>query len=105
MRLEYDLNAGALYVSLSDHDVARTQVIDDNTCVDLDAGGVVVGIEVIATSAPWPVDRLLRDYQLPPGEAEQLRTYFLVSLPDAIPGTGPLARYEAPTMTVVGAAA
>jgi uncharacterized protein YuzE len=104
MRLDYDLNVGALYISLSDHEVVRTHAIDDNTSVDLDADGVVVGIEVIATNYPWPVDAVLRDYRLPPGETAQLRSYFRPSIPDALPAAGPVTRHQAPDMSIVAVA-
>lgn len=100
MRLDFDLTAGALYISLSDHDVARTQVVDDNTCVDLDADGVVVGIEVIAVDYPWPVDEVLGNYRFPDGEAAWIRAYFRPSIPDARPVGAPVTRHEAPAMSI-----
>jgi uncharacterized protein YuzE len=100
MRLDYDLNAGALYISLSDHDVARTRVVDDNTCVDLDVGGVVVGIEVIAVDYPWPVDAVLRDYPIAADEAAQLRAYFRPSIPGTSPAAAPVTRHEAPALSI-----
>lgn len=99
MRLDYDLNVGALYISLSDHDVARTRVVDDNTTVDLDEDGVAVGIEVIATACPWPVEDVLRDFTMPAGEAENIRAYFRPSIPDTVAGA-PVTRYEAPAILV-----
>jgi uncharacterized protein YuzE len=99
MRLDFDLNVGALYISLSDHDVARTRVVDDNTMVDLDAGGVAVGIEVIATAYPWPVEDVLRDFRMPPGQVEQVRSYFRPSIPGTTEAA-PVTRYEAPAILV-----
>ena len=57
MKLEYDLNAGALYIRLSDVEIAHTAEAGDNAAVDLDASGGVVGIEVISVDYPWPADR------------------------------------------------
>lgn len=43
----YDTEAGAWYMRVSDHPVARTEQIGPGTLVDFDADGVVVGVEVI----------------------------------------------------------
>jgi uncharacterized protein YuzE len=76
MQLKYDLNVGALYIRLTDRAVARTHEIDDNTFVDLDAAGGVVGIEVISIVHPWALNHILRDYSLPASEVAQLHAYF-----------------------------
>jgi uncharacterized protein YuzE len=76
MQLKYDLDAGALYITLADRPVARTRGIDDNTSIDLDEAGEVVGIEVISIRHPWPLGRILREYSIPAAEAAQLRAYF-----------------------------
>lgn len=76
MQLEYDLNVGALYIRLSDAEVARTREVGDNAAVDLDAAGGVVGIEVISAAYPWPLADILAAYTIPPEEAAQLRAYF-----------------------------
>lgn len=76
MQLEYDLSDGALYIRLSDHEIASSRDVDDNTNVDLDDRGFVTGIEVIDTGLPWPVAEIIRDFELPDGEMEQIRSYF-----------------------------
>ena len=76
MRLSYDLDAGALYIELGDREVALTRQVDDNTLVDLDEGGNVVGIEVTATGHPWGLESVLGTYKVPGPEAAQLRAYF-----------------------------
>jgi uncharacterized protein YuzE len=76
MELKYDLNVGALYIRLTDHAVARTRDIDDNTVVDIDVDGGVVGIEVISIGHPWALDDVLRDYAIPAAAAAQMRAYF-----------------------------
>lgn len=111
MRLEYDLNVGALYISLSSHEVARTRIVDDNTCVDFDADGMVVGIEIVSTDSPWPVEIILSEYRLPPGEIEQFSKYFRPPMADLdAPGSvlTPksavlVTRHESPTMRIVPA--
>ena len=76
MRLKYDLNIGALYVRITDQPVARTREVDDNTFVDLDKDGGVIGIEVISIAHPWALSRILHDYDITAAEAAQLRAYF-----------------------------
>lgn len=76
MELKYDLNVGALYIRLTDRAVARTRDIDDNTVVDIDVDGGVVGIEVISIGHPWALDDVLRDYAIPAAAAAQMRAYF-----------------------------
>ena len=76
MRLKYDLNVRVLYISLSDQAVARTREIDDNTAIDLDEAGNIVGIEVISVDHPWPLSEILAEYKLPAGEEAQISAYF-----------------------------
>jgi uncharacterized protein YuzE len=78
MKLEYDLNAGALYIRLSDADIARTAEAGDNAAVDLDAHGGVVGIEVISVGYPWPVSDILATYSIPSQDESEIRAYFRV---------------------------
>jgi uncharacterized protein YuzE len=78
MKLEYDLNAGALYVRLSGAEIARTAEAGDNAAVDLDARGDVVGIEVISAGYPWPVSDILATYSIHPQDAAEIRAYFRV---------------------------
>jgi uncharacterized protein YuzE len=77
IRLKYDLSAGALYIKVSDQPIARTRDIDDNTSVDLDVDGVVVGIEVISITHPWALGPILENYPIPQAETAQLRAYFV----------------------------
>ena len=81
MRLKYDLNVGALYIRLTDQPVARTRDVDDNTFVDLDEVGNVVGIEVISIEHPWALADVLRAYDIPAAEVAQLRAYFQPATP------------------------
>jgi uncharacterized protein YuzE len=78
MRLEYDLAVGALYISLTDGSVARTVQIDDNTAVDVDAAGSVVGIEVCSVGHGWPLSAILREYDIPAEDTAQLLAYFVL---------------------------
>jgi len=76
MKLEYDLNAGALYIRLSDAGIARTVEAGDNAAIDLDARGTIVGIEVFTVGYSWPLPEILDNYRVPPQEAAELRAYF-----------------------------
>jgi uncharacterized protein YuzE len=88
MRLKYDMTAGALYVRLTDAPVARTRDIDDNTMIDLDANGGVIGIEVVSIAHPWPLDEILRDYAIPAREVAELQAYFRAAgSRGGVPGT------------------
>lgn len=97
MRLEFDLNVGALYIRLSDAAVARTQEAGDNAAVDLDSAGHIVGIEVVSAVHPWPLTDILASYAMPPGEAAQLRSYFL-------PRGMASARQESPKLSIASPA-
>jgi uncharacterized protein YuzE len=92
MELRYDLNVGALYIRLTDQAVARTREIDDNTVVDIDADGGIVGIEVISIGHPWALDDVLRDYAIPAAAAAQLRAYFQPA--------GPAVSQQAPAVSL-----
>ena len=50
MRVEYDKQADAIYITLRESDVATTREIEDNIIVDLDAAGKMVGIELLFVS-------------------------------------------------------
>jgi uncharacterized protein YuzE len=77
MRLDFDLNVGALYIRLSDQPVVTTDEAGDNANVDLDQVGRVVGIEVTSAAHRWPLAAILDSYQISEAEAAQLRAYFL----------------------------
>ena len=98
MHLEYDLSVGALYVRLSDQEIARTCEAGDNASVDLDDKGVVVGIEVIDTDLPWPVAEILRDYDFPAGEVEQIVSYFPFAAPTNSVASPPPAKAPEPAI-------
>lgn len=77
MQLKYDMAVGALYIRLSREPIARTREFDDNTNVDLDQAGGIVGIEVISVAHAWALEDILRTYSIPEAEVAQLRAYFL----------------------------
>ncbi len=51
MKAEYSTRADALYIALSDDDVAYTNRLDDLRMVDHASDGRIVGIEFIGASA------------------------------------------------------
>lgn len=60
MRYRYDTDADAIYVTISDEIVTRTETLDDPTVlVDFDGSGQPVGLEVIHPRRPWPVLAIL----------------------------------------------
>jgi len=72
----YDLDAHALYITVSDHQIVRTAEIDRGTLVDVDATGAVVGIEVLNFDRCWPLTEVLDRFRVGPEDAAQLRAYF-----------------------------
>ncbi|WP_433351719.1 DUF2283 domain-containing protein [Microtetraspora malaysiensis] len=76
MRLDYDLDANALYIRVSDDAVSKTENIDDETLVDVGANGAVVGIEVIGLGREWPLGQVLSRYPLAGNDVRQLEALF-----------------------------
>jgi uncharacterized protein YuzE len=103
MRLEYDLNVGALYIALDDHlEVAATQEAGGNANVDVSADGQVVGIEVVSAKHPWPVAEVLATYKLSGDDRAMIQAYFLPHHPqnaanNAVPPVA--AMREAPVVS------
>jgi uncharacterized protein YuzE len=73
VRIDYDLDAHALYVTITADPVASTVAIDDGTNVDLDQAGGIVGIEVVDYAKPWPLEQILAAYRVSPPHAACLR--------------------------------
>jgi uncharacterized protein YuzE len=76
IRQSYDLDANALYITVTDLPIARTTQIDPGTLVDLDADGGVVGIEVISPERSWPLGEILARFGVGSEDAGQLEAYF-----------------------------
>ena len=60
MKVTYDPDADAMYVKLTDEKFSKTKVIDDNTILDVDKNGNVIGIELLFVSKHLPKDFLSR---------------------------------------------
>ncbi len=56
--VKLDRDAGAAYLRLSTNSVARTVEFSEDIYVDLDAMGVVVGVELLDLMTPIPMDAL-----------------------------------------------
>jgi uncharacterized protein YuzE len=76
IRQSYDLDANALYITVTDLPVARTTEIDPGTLVDLDANDAIVGIEIIAPERCWPISEILSQFEIASQDAVLLRAYF-----------------------------
>jgi uncharacterized protein YuzE len=103
MQLKFDLNVGALYIRLNDEGVTRTRELDDNTLVDLDAAGRVIGIEVVSAAHPFALAEILASYDISPSDAEQLRVYFglpTMSSQMATPRTAPAPVRARPNLSI-----
>jgi uncharacterized protein YuzE len=58
MKLEFDPQADAAYLEISDAEVETTRQIEPGIMVDYDAAGHIVGIEVLSVSkraVPTPI--------------------------------------------------
>jgi uncharacterized protein YuzE len=74
VRLKYDRTADALYIYLVEGvKVARTEMIDGGTLVDLDDSENLIGIEVLAPARKWPLDEILDRFSVELGDALALR--------------------------------
>jgi uncharacterized protein YuzE len=74
MKVGYDLQADALYITLKEQaEVARTIQVDPGTLVDLDSRGNLIGVEVIRPARPWPLDEILNQFSTSDANAHLLR--------------------------------
>jgi uncharacterized protein YuzE len=74
MKVEYDQQADALYITLAElAEVARTVQIDPGTLVDLDGRGWLIGVEILRAARPWPLDEILSRFPADFTHAHMLR--------------------------------
>jgi uncharacterized protein YuzE len=74
MKVDYDQQADALYVTLTaDAEVARTVQVDPGTLVDRDGRGRLIGVELIRPARPWPLDEILSRFPAEYVDARLLR--------------------------------
>lgn len=62
MKIRYDPDADAMYITLRDGKVDCTKEIDKNTIIDLDKNGEVLGIEILFVKERNP--GLLKKFQV-----------------------------------------
>lgn len=62
MKIRYDPNADAMYIKLSDEEVKKTRKVDNNTILDYDKNGKVIGIELLFVKEQMP--HLLKEIQV-----------------------------------------
>ena len=72
--IELDQHVDAAYIRLSTQPVATTRELTGAVLVDLDAMGVVVGVEVLSLDADIPFDRLVTDCHVYSDVVDLLRT-------------------------------
>ena len=74
MKVEYDQQADALYITLAEHaEVARTVQIDPGTLVDLNSRGWLIGVEIIRPARTWPLDEILSRFPADHADARLVR--------------------------------
>ena len=57
MKITFDKETDAMYIYLKDNKVFKTKQITDDTIVDLDKNGNVIGIELLFVSKRLPIDK------------------------------------------------
>ena len=62
MKIRYDPDADAMYIRLSDEEIDKTLKIDDNTILDYDKKGQLVGIEILFVKERMPT--LLKEIKM-----------------------------------------
>ena len=62
MKIKYDSDADAMYITFREGEVDHTKEIDKNTIVDFDKNNQVIGIEILFVKERNP--SLLREFQV-----------------------------------------
>jgi uncharacterized protein YuzE len=73
---DYEGDADALYLKLTDRKVARAVEVDYGTLADLDLAEAVVGIEVIQPDRPWPLEDVLSRFRVSKEQVRELRAQY-----------------------------
>ena len=58
MKITFDKEADAMYIYLKEKKTFKTKCITDDTIVDLDKDGNVIGIELLFVSKRMPIEKL-----------------------------------------------
>lgn len=62
MKIRYDPEADAMYIKLKEATVDHTQEVDENTIIDFDKEGMVIGFELLFVKEKNP--HLLKEVQV-----------------------------------------
>ncbi len=62
MKIRYDPDADAMYIKFLDNEIKTTRKIDDNTIIDYDKEGRMIGIELLFVRERMP--HLLKEIQV-----------------------------------------
>ena len=62
MKIRYDPDADAMYITLRKDKAARTKEIDENTIIDFDKNGQIIGIEILFVKERNP--HILKELQV-----------------------------------------
>lgn len=62
MKITYDPDADAMYITLKEEKVHKTREIDENIIFDYDSKGIVIGIELLFVKERFP--KLLQEIQV-----------------------------------------
>ena len=62
MRIRYDPDADAMYITLRKDKVDHTKEIDENTIIDFNKNGQVIGVEILFVRERNP--DLLKEFQV-----------------------------------------
>lgn len=58
MKITFDKEADAMYIEVSDEEFAKNKKIDNETIIDLDKNGKIIGIELLNVSKRMTKDFL-----------------------------------------------
>lgn len=72
MKTTYDTAANAVYIELSDRDVARTVEVTDTVMIDLDKFDVATGIELLAPETTPDLSEIMRRCHVPKHQEREL---------------------------------
>ena len=61
MKIRYDSDADAMYITLKEDRVDHTKEIDENTIIDFNKAGQVIGVEILFVKERNP--KLLKELQ------------------------------------------
>ena len=62
MKIRYDADADAMYITLRKDSVDHTKEIDENTIIDFNKDGQVIGVEILFVKERNP--ELLKEFQV-----------------------------------------